>query len=119
MKNQPVSLLKTFLFAILTVFGLCTSARADITTGLLSYYKLDETSGLTAADATGYSPAAVLNNFFSDPAQWVAGWTNGALQFDGTQFQYATIDDSTNGLNFALMANPAFTLATWVQGATT
>ena len=66
MKNQPVSLLKTFLFAILTVFGLCTSARADITTGLLSYYKLDETSGLTAADATGYSPASSPGPPWSD-----------------------------------------------------
>jgi hypothetical protein len=118
MRPQPADLLKPTLLAVLLACALGTSARADITSSLVGYYKLDESAGLTAADSSGLAPAATLNNFYSDPAQWVAGWTNHALQFDPTYQQYAVIDDSTNGFNFATRTSPSFTLATWVQGAT-
>lgn len=111
---QPGNPWNTVLFSLLAALCLCATVRADITTGLLSYYKLDESSGTSAADAQAYSPNAALNGFAG--TEWIAqGRTNGALRFSGTA-QYAAIDDSTNGLNFAQLANQSFTLSAWVRG---
>ncbi|UCE46942.1 MAG: LamG domain-containing protein, partial [Phycisphaerales bacterium] len=46
---------------------------------LIGYWKLDETTGFTAQDASGNGNDGTLNG---DP-QWVAGRLGGALEFDG------------------------------------
>jgi hypothetical protein len=62
------------------VLGLVlTSAANAADPDLVGYWKLDETSGTTAQDATGNGNDGTLNG---DP-QWVAGRLGGALEFDG------------------------------------
>ena len=119
MKNQRQ--LKTSLFTLTTVMGLCGPVRADIASNLAAYLKMDETTGLTATDATAGGHAATLFNFPGDDSQWVAGRTNGACAFNagGVNYgQYGALADPGDTLNFATMPAPAVTVAAWVQGAT-
>ena len=96
---------------------LAGTARADISSGLLTYLKMDEASGFTAFDATTNAHNAVLTNFPPGNAQWVAGHTNGGLNFNAaTNNQRALISDASGGLNFGAKANPALTIAAWVKG---
>jgi hypothetical protein len=46
------------------------------------WFPFNQTSGLTAEEAGGGSTATLIS-FTNDPAQWVAGKFNRALQFDG------------------------------------
>ncbi|NQU20010.1 MAG: hypothetical protein HQ567_01910, partial [Candidatus Nealsonbacteria bacterium] len=50
--------------------------------GLLGYWKLDETTGLTAADETGNHDGTLIA-FAGDDSQWVPGIQGGSLHFDG------------------------------------
>ena len=52
----------------------------DITSDLVAHWKLDETSGTTAADATG-SYDGTLVNFPGDDSQWIAGETQQRSRF--------------------------------------
>ena len=81
------------------------SASAATTTAAvaISWLKLDETSGTTAADATGNNNAGTLVNA---PA-WIGGTTGNALNLNGTN-QYATLP---NGITSNLHD---FTVSTWV-----
>ena len=54
------------------------SASADITTGLVNHYKLDETSGTTAYDSAGTNTGTVTG------ATFTAGKIGNALSFNGT-----------------------------------
>ncbi|MEP6664093.1 MAG: LamG-like jellyroll fold domain-containing protein, partial [Verrucomicrobiota bacterium] len=120
MNNQTPfgSYFKKWLLFLLCVAGISLSVRADFTNGLILYLPLNETNGTTAADATTNGHNATLFNFPVDDSQWTTGRVSGGLQCntDFTGLQYTTIDDSTNGLNFAINPNPAFTLAAWVRG---
>jgi hypothetical protein len=97
-----------------------SNPAADTSTGLLAYLKMDEATGGIASDATGNGHNALLNNYAGDSSQWVAGRTNNAFDFNAglvaAPWQYGTIDDTGNGLNFALAPNPALTLSAWVRG---
>ena len=62
----------------LLALGPCLARAADV--GPVGWWKLDETSGTTAADSSpNGSHGAVMGD-----AQWTAGQINGALQCDGT-----------------------------------
>lgn len=50
---------------------------------LRGWWKFDETSGSTAADASPYANPATLHNFAADGSAWVPGRAGGALQFRG------------------------------------
>ena len=79
------------------------SATTIASTVALSWLKLDETSGTTAADATGGNNAGTLAN----GATWIGGHIGNALALDGTS-QYASLPGG-------LAANlHDFTVATWV-----
>ena len=54
------------------------SASADITTGLVSHWKLDEASGTVASDSVGTNTGAVAG------ATFTAGKIGNALSFNGT-----------------------------------
>ncbi len=61
------------------------------TSGLVAYWKLDESSGYTASDSVG-AHAGTLTNM--DPAtDWVSGRLNNALDFDGVD-DYVSISDA-------------------------
>jgi len=52
------------------------------TLGLIGWWKLDETSGLTAADSSSFGNDGTLTNMAGD--EWTTGQIGGALAFDGS-----------------------------------
>ena len=80
-----------------------------VSSGLVAYWPLDEGSGTTAGDASGYGHDGTLTNM--DPAtDWVAGHIGGALQFDGVDDEVIIPDsdllDDTPTITIALWAYP-------------
>jgi PKD repeat protein len=73
--------------------------------GPVAYWKLDETSGVSAADSSGNGNTATL---VSGPA-WTSGKIGGALKFNGAT-QYVSVPDSPS-----LRLSAAMTVATWVK----
>jgi type II secretory pathway pseudopilin PulG len=62
--------------------------QTNANTGLVGHWKLDETSGFTAADSSGFGRNGTLTNI----NEWATGLIGGALAFDGTD-DYVTIPD--------------------------
>jgi len=82
-----------FLVSLVFVLGPITRmASADITTGLVGYWKLDEVSGNIAYDSSGNGNDGTI---IGDP-QWVVGKIDGALNFDGST--YVTMDSLANDI---------------------
>ena len=74
--------------------------------GLVAHWKLDETSGTTASDASGNGHNGTLSNM--DPAtDWVTGRVAGGLDFDGVN-DYVNIGNSFS-------PNGAITVCAWVK----
>ena len=72
---------------------------------------MDETSGLVAADSSGNGNDGQLTDFYNDPAQWVPGQVNNALQFTGNPERVVVNDAPSLDLgpeaSFAFWINPA------------
>ncbi len=84
-----------------------TSSTTPLSEGLLGYWKLDDGSGTSAADATGNANTGTLTGGPS----WTTGQINGAVDFDGTD-DYITVSDPASGvLDIADSAN--FTVTGW------
>jgi len=81
--------------------------KADITTGLVGWWKFDEGSGTTAADLSGNNNSGTLNPLANGPT-WTTGKINGALSFDGVD-DYVRILDSTS------LHLTNFTLSLWYK----
>ena len=72
----------------------------------LAHYKLDETNGLTAFDASGNGQNATLSN--GPTTSWTNGILNGALYFNGSDVLLTpSIATSTNGLTVSCWAKSA------------
>ncbi len=101
-----LSRVEGYLISFVLLLGLAAGvATADIDTGLVGHWKLDEGSGDTAYDSSGNGNYGILEG---DP-QWVAGWIGGALEFDG-------VDDYVDcGDGSSLDINDVVTIATWVK----
>jgi hypothetical protein len=56
----------------------------------VAHWRLDETTGLVAADSVGAHDGSLLG-FSADDSQWVAGHSGGALEFDGAD-DYVQVD---------------------------
>jgi hypothetical protein len=69
----------------------------------LGWWKLDETAGTAAADATGEQSPAVTTN-----VTWVAGHTGGAASFDGSSSSIVVADDGS-------LDPYALTIAAWIN----
>ena len=74
---------------------------------LVGHWKLDETSGLTASDSSGYGNDGTLMNMTGD--EWTAGIRDGALVFDGN----AQIVDCGNAKSLQLSGEG--TISAWVK----
>ena len=95
----------------------CGVARADIASGMIVDLTMDQTNGFTAYDSTTNGNNAALTNFTGN-SQWVAGETNGALNFNAaTNNQWAMISDSNGQLNLCTNSNTALTVAVWVKAS--
>jgi hypothetical protein len=101
----------------LTTASLLLDARADITTGLVGYWKFDDGSGSpTAADSSGNNYNGTLTDFSDSTlaSMWVAGRLGDALLFNsnGDTSDYVSVPDAS-GLDFG--STKAFTVAAWVN----
>ncbi|MHC5060838.1 MAG: LamG-like jellyroll fold domain-containing protein [Planctomycetota bacterium] len=74
------------------------------TQGLVGQWKLDETSGLIAADSSGYGNDGTLANMAGN--EWTTGVAGGALEFDGD-------NDYIEGIGNCPTAS--FTVAGWAK----
>jgi hypothetical protein len=79
-----------------------------VATGPVGYWKLDDGSGASAADSSGFGNTGTLVN---GPA-WTTGQVNGALSFNGSS-QYVTVPAPT-GSSLDLDKAPV-TIAAWVN----
>jgi hypothetical protein len=78
--------------------------------GIVGCWKLDETSGTTAADSSGKGNNGTLVNM-TPPGCWVTGQIGNALSFDGTDDYVDLGTDSS--LNFG--SSEPFTVSAWVK----
>lgn len=67
-------------FILLACLVLILSLAGNASAQLLVHYKLDEVSGSVAIDTSGKGNDGTIDGSPS----WVAGWIDGALQFDGS-----------------------------------
>ncbi|MHC4676753.1 MAG: LamG domain-containing protein, partial [Planctomycetota bacterium] len=74
------------------------------TQGLVGWWKLDETSGLTAADSSGFGNDGTLTNMTG--GEWTTGPVDGGLEFDGNNDAITGIGDCPTG---------NFTVAGWAK----
>ncbi|HTD67276.1 MAG TPA: LamG-like jellyroll fold domain-containing protein [Candidatus Limnocylindria bacterium] len=81
----------------------------SITDGSEALWKLDETSGLVAADSSGQGRDGQLADYVDTSSQWIAGQVNGALTFDGQSNR--VVAANSGALNLGSDA----TLAFWVR----
>jgi len=80
--------------------------RGDVDPSMAAWWKLDETSGNTAADASGNKNDGKLRG---GPV-WAKGFKGGALEFDGRD-DYVAIKN----LQYARAGLSAVTVTTWVR----
>ena len=77
------------------------------TTGLVGWWKLDETSGTSAADSSGTGNTGTL---FNTPVWTAGGKDNGSLGFTYTSSQYVDV-----GIGASLQLTSVGTVAAWVK----
>jgi hypothetical protein len=96
--------------AIITV----SDPPTDLASGLALHLKLDETSGSTAADSSGFNRPGALQGFAGSP--WTAGIIDGALGFnpDGNVGDDVVLVSDDGGLDFSTSLE--FSLSAWVNG---
>ena len=102
-------------FTVTDARGLTDSATMAIsvlnseTDGLVDDWTLDESAGLTAADAAGTNPGALANFNFTAASGWVPGKIGNALSFDGAN-DYVNLDSTqfhlTNNFSISLWLYP-------------
>jgi hypothetical protein len=98
----------TCIICVLAVCGpIAPSLAQQVEPGLVGWWKLDETTGLTAADSSGYGSHGTLVN--TSQGRWTAGMRGGALEFFGNR-EYI---DCGTGSNLDVVND--FTIAAWVQ----
>jgi regulation of enolase protein 1 (concanavalin A-like superfamily) len=80
------------------------SQPGSIYSGLKSWWRLNESSGTSASDSSGYQRAGAVSG-----AAWATGKNGNALQFDGVN------DTVLVGNSAALTGTTDFTLGAWVK----
>jgi hypothetical protein len=71
---------------------------------LVGHWKLDEDTGVTAADSSGRAAAATV----AGAATWTSGWLDGALALDG-------VNGHAQAAGPAVNTRAGFTVALWTQ----
>ncbi|MHC4756335.1 MAG: LamG domain-containing protein, partial [Planctomycetota bacterium] len=99
---------KVIFFTGIIFFILSCPAWADPIPGLISHWKLDETSGGIAYDSVGSNDGTVYN------ALWTAGYFDGGLDFDGDGDYVDCGNDPS--VNFDLN-DGGFSIFAWIKMA--
>jgi hypothetical protein len=95
---------------VLTTFGLISTVSADLDSGLVGFWKFDETSGLTAYDSSGNGN----NGAIKGPVR-TTGKIGNALHFDGTNDSVVVASNPVFNLNYL---DSSITLCAWVKDST-
>ncbi|MFB0552804.1 MAG: LamG domain-containing protein [Phycisphaerae bacterium] len=104
MCRKSILLIPFTLVLSLVLVSVADAADPD----LVGWWAFDETSGTTAYDSSGHGNHGTLQG---DP-QWVAGWTGGALEFDGD-------GDYVDVGSVGISGTAPRTLAGWAKASTT
>jgi hypothetical protein len=88
---------------VLYVLPPLTSPDCTPPAGMLGWWKMDDGSGTTVLDSSGFGNDGSIVNM---PSNWVAGQVDGALEFDGD-------DGAVTGIGNCPAGN--FTIACWAQ----
>lgn len=102
------------IVAIVLLLGFSSVCRADITSNLVAWWKLDETSGTNAADSTGNGHDGTYTN---TPTLGVTGafGTSKAVTFANASSQYVLFDDSSA----YPVGNTGLTVSFWINVTST
>ena len=96
--------LSIFLFIVLAGFVFRPFlSKADVATGLIGLWKLDEGSGVSAADSAGSNNGALLNS-----PTWTPGKISNALLFNG-------INQTVKTNSLGPTGNPALSASAWIK----
>jgi hypothetical protein len=106
LRRVSLHLLLTFSLALMGSFLFISQVKADVTSGLVGYWNLDETSGTSAIDSSGYGQSGQLVN----TPIWSAGQVNGGLTFDGSN-DYVSVANSSQ----LDRGNSSVTVAFWMK----
>lgn len=98
------------LMAALGSAIIALSATTPPTQGLVGYWKLDATSGVTVADSSGQNNHGTLKTTLNSLPTWGAAQLQGGLSFDGGS-TYVEISNQQN-FNFGI---GDFTLSAWAK----
>jgi len=79
--------------------------------GLIGYWKLDETAGTVATDSSGNGYNGTLNN----SPLWVAGKIGGGLQFSAASQQYVSIAPPLLAMDALATGGPPYSIEAWVK----
>src|SRR3990167_7744794 len=79
LKLKSLFILLFSIFASFLFLLPLSQTEANITTGLVSHWKMDETTGTTATDSVGTNNGTLTNG-----PTWTTGKLNNALSFDGS-----------------------------------
>ena len=94
-----------YLVYFVLVLGLVLTIVADADDpSLVGWWKLDETSGLTAADSSLFGNDGILTS-----GEWTNGVVGGALEFNGTD-GYVSVPSSSS-----MQFTSALTIAGWIK----
>ena len=80
--------------------------RADLQTGLVSHWKLDDCSGTTATDSAGSNDGTLTNG-----PTWTTGQMSGALDFNEADNEYVTVPNDAT-----LQLTSALSITAWIKG---
>ena len=100
---------RRLIYPVFSALLLCVSApgtKADISSDLISYWRLDDGSGTTAKDSAGTNHGTLKGN-----AAWVVGRVGGGIMLDGDD-DYV---DCGQGTVFNTVCRDVITLAAWVK----
>jgi len=97
---------------IVVLCGVCMeTAWAGLSDGLLGYWPMDEGSGSTVNDASGYNNNGVLQG----GASWATGQVGYAISFDGVDGVVEVSDPGEDSILDRYAVTDSFTVCYWIK----
>ena len=109
MKKLLILSIRIVFLSLCASAWLCSFARADITTGLVGWWKLDDT-GSNAIDSSGQGYTGTITN---SPAVTTNCRAGNCLSFSAVSSQYVNVSGFTSDTYFTGASNVTFSVAFW------